>query len=77
MIIQYHEYEILVLFDLRLGFFLSPHTTISYTFQTWIYRGKIVMFEIGIAAPHQIQQDLFCGVRFSDGGFHISQLVDR
>ena len=35
------------------------------------------MFEIGIATSHQIQQDLFCGVRFSDGGFHISQLVDR
>ena len=40
MIIQYHEYEILVWFDLRLVFFLSPHTTSSYTFQTWIYREK-------------------------------------
>ena len=67
-------HEILVWFDWCCALFLSPQTTSSYTFQTW---GKIVMFEIGIAALHQTLWDLFWGVHSSGGGYHISWLVNR
>ena len=64
--------------DLR-AFFPSPHTTSSYIFQTWLYWGKNMMFEIGIAAPHRTLWDsvlvcaFFCYL--FNGVSHITHLT--
>ena len=63
-------YGILVLFDWR-RLFVTTHYKFIHISDLVILR-QIVMFEIGIAAPHQIMLDLFWGVRSSSAGYDIT-----
>ena len=65
-------YEILVWFDWHRAFFCH-HTLQGHThFRLGYIEENVLMFEIGIAEPHQTFLDLFWGVRSSGGGYHIS-----